>query len=98
IATYPLSLHGRSSDLIPETDKICACGRRKTPIGEAVTEKLEYVPASLRVIETARLKYACARCHEGVVEALAPPQALEKSLAGERSEEHTSELQSLAYL
>ena len=68
---------------IPEADKICACGHRKTPIGEAVTEKLEYVPASLRVIETARLKYACARCHEGVVEAPAPPQALEKSLAGE---------------
>lgn len=48
-----------------------------------MTEKLEYVPASLRVIETARLKYACSRCHEGVVEAPAPPQALEKSLAGE---------------
>ena len=68
---------------IPEADKICPCGHRKTRIGEAVTEKLEYVPASLRVIETARLKYACARCHEGVVEAPAPPQALEKSLAGE---------------
>jgi len=68
---------------IPEADKICVCGHRKTRIGEAVTEKLEYVPASLRVIETARLKYACPHCHEGVVEAPAPPQALEKSLAGE---------------
>jgi transposase len=68
---------------ISEADKICPCGHRKTRIGEAVTEKLEYVPASLRVIETARLKYACSRCHEGVVEAPAPPQALEKSLAGE---------------
>src|SRR5207237_7457797 len=29
---------------IPEADKICACGHRKTPIGEAVTEQLEYVP------------------------------------------------------
>jgi transposase len=68
---------------IPEADKICPCGHRKTRIGEALTEKLEYVPASLRVIETARLKYACSRCHEGVVEAPAPPQAVEKSLAGE---------------
>jgi transposase len=68
---------------LPEADKFCACGHRKTRIGEAVTEKLEYVPASLRVIETARLKYACPHCHEGVVEAPAPPQALEKSLAGE---------------
>jgi transposase len=68
---------------LPEADKICACGQAKTRIGESVSEKLEYVPASLRVIETARLKYACPRCHDGVVEAPAPPQAIEKSLAGE---------------
>jgi transposase len=68
---------------LPDAEKICACGHRKTRIGEAVTEKLEYVPASLRVIETTRFKYACPHCHEGVVEAPAPPQALEKSRAGE---------------
>jgi transposase len=68
---------------VPEADKICACGQAKTRIGEAMAEKLEYVPASLRVIQTARLKYACPRCHDGVVEAAAPPQAVEKSLAGE---------------
>lgn len=68
---------------VSEADKICACGHAKTRIGESVSEKLEYVPASLRVIETARLKYACPRCHDGVVEAPAPPQAIEKSLAGE---------------
>jgi len=68
---------------VPDTEKICACGHAKTRIGEAVSEKLDYVPASLRVIETVRLKYACPRCHDGVVEAPAPPQALEKSLAGE---------------
>jgi len=68
---------------VDDAEKICACGQVKTRIGEAVAEKLEYVPASLRVIETARLKYACPRCHAGVVEAPAPPQAIEKSLAGE---------------
>ena len=68
---------------VPDADKICACGHRKTRIGEAVSEKLEYVPASLRVIETARIKYACPQCHDGVIEAAAPPQAIEKSLAGE---------------
>jgi transposase len=67
----------------PDADTICACGHTKTRIGEAVAEKLEYVPASLRVIETARFKYACPQCHEGVIEAVAPPQAVEKSLAGE---------------
>ena len=68
---------------VPDADKICACGHRKTRIGEAVSEKLEYVPASLRVIETARFKYACPQCHEGVIEAAAPPQGVEKSLASE---------------
>ncbi len=68
---------------IAEADKRCACGHLKTRIGESVSEKLEYVPASLRVIETARLKYACPHCHVGVVEAPSPPQAIEKSLAGE---------------
>lgn len=68
---------------VPEADKTCACGHAKTRIGETVAEKLEYVPASLHVIETARLKYACAHCHTGVVEAPAPPQAVEKSLAAE---------------
>jgi len=68
---------------VADADKTCACGQLKTRIGDSVSEKLEYVPASLRVIETARLKYACPRCHAGVVEAPAPPQAIEKSLAGE---------------
>jgi transposase len=48
-----------------------------------VSEKLEYEPASFVVIETVRPKYACPHCHEGVIEAPAPPQAVEKSLAGE---------------
>jgi transposase len=68
---------------IADADKRCACGQLKTRIGESVSEKLEYVPASLRVIETARLKYACPRCHAGVVEAPSSPQAIEKSIAGE---------------
>ena len=68
---------------VPAADKQCACGHAKQRIGESVSEKLEYVPASLRVIETVRWKYACPHCHDGVVEAPAPPQAIEKSLAGE---------------
>jgi transposase len=68
---------------LPDLDKICACGHQKTRIGETVSEKLEYVPASLRVIEVARFKYACPHCHAGVAQAPAPPQAVEKALAGE---------------
>jgi transposase len=68
---------------VPEADKHCACGHLKTRMGESVTEKLEYEPASFTVIETVRAKYACPHCHAGVVEAPAPPQAIEKGLAGE---------------
>ncbi|HUF47812.1 MAG TPA: IS66 family transposase, partial [Vicinamibacterales bacterium] len=68
---------------VPDAAKRCPCGHLKSRIGESVSEKLEYVPASLRVIETARFKYACPHCHAGVVEAPAPSQAVEKSLAGE---------------
>ena len=68
---------------VPEADKVCACGTAKARIGEAVSEKLDYVPATVRVIETVRPKYACPRCHAGVIEAPAPPQAVERSLATE---------------
>ncbi len=67
---------------IAEAERQCACGHTRTRIGEDVSEKLEYEPASFVVIETVRPKYACPHCHEGVVEAPAPPQAVEKSLAG----------------
>jgi len=68
---------------IAEADKTCACGHVRTRIGETVSSKLEYEPASFLVIDTVRAKYACAHCQTGIVEAAAPPQAVEKSLAGE---------------
>src|SRR5262249_13972252 len=68
---------------VPEAEKHCACGRAKTRIGESVSEKLEYQPANFIGIETGGPRSACPHCHEGVVEAPAPPQAVEKSLAAE---------------
>jgi transposase/uncharacterized coiled-coil protein SlyX len=68
---------------LPDVDQQCACGHAKTRVGESVAEKLEYEPASFVVIETVRAKYACPHCHAGVTEAPAPPQAIEKALAGE---------------
>ena len=68
---------------VPDADKVCACGTAKMRIGETVSEKLDYVPASVRVMETVRPKYACPQCHEGVTVAPAPPQAVERSLASE---------------
>jgi len=68
---------------IPDAAKTCGCGVRKTVIGTLDSEKLDYVPASLRVVQTSRLQYACPACHDGVVAAPAPVQAVEKSLAAE---------------
>jgi transposase len=80
----PAHLPRRRLELdVAEADKQCACGHAKTRIGETVAEKLEYEPARFVVIQTVRAKYACPHCHDGVVEAPAPPQAVEKSLAGE---------------
>jgi transposase len=68
---------------VADADRICGCGHQKTRIGESVAEKLDYQPASFVVIQTVRAKYACAHCHDGVIEAPAAPQAVEKSLAAE---------------
>ena len=69
-------------DVAPE-EKVCAeCGAEKQRIGETVSEQIEYVPASLYVIEHAQLKYACKCCQEGVVVGEKPAQPIEKSLAG----------------
>ncbi|MBA3887439.1 MAG: IS66 family transposase zinc-finger binding domain-containing protein [Acidobacteria bacterium] len=64
---------------LPEADRRCGCGQVKARIGDSLSEKLEYRPASFIVIETARAKYACARCHDGVVEAPAPPRACSRT-------------------
>ena len=68
---------------IPEAEKACGCGATKVQIGSALAEKMDYVPASFRVIETQTLRYACPKCHEGVSAGEAPAQAVEKGLAAE---------------
>jgi len=68
---------------LDEAEKRCGCGTDKQVIGEAVSEKLNYVPAIVEVVQTVRPKYSCPRCHEGVSLAAAPPQAVDKSMAAE---------------
>jgi transposase len=63
----------------------CTCPSCKQPmsaIGEEVTEELDYEPASLKVIEHVRPKYACRRCAQGVVIADLPPRPIEKGRPG----------------
>lgn len=51
---------------VPDAEKICPCGSGKLrrPAGEVVTEQLDIVPASIRVLQHARQKYGpCEDCH-----------------------------------
>lgn len=48
---------------ITEEQKICPCCQGALHrVGEERSEQLEYIPASIKVIETVRPKYACRHC------------------------------------
>lgn len=50
---------------IAESDKVCACCQGTLHrIGEDRSEKLNFIPAQLKVIETVRPKYACRECEK----------------------------------
>jgi transposase len=72
---------------IDESEKTCDCGCQLKRIGEDVCEKLDYVPAVIRVERHIRYKYACPDC-EGVESqgptvkiAPVPVQLIPKSIA-----------------
>jgi transposase len=58
------------------------CGTRREKISEIVTEQLEYIPASLFVVEHVQITYACPPCQEHVITADKPPQPIEKGIPG----------------
>ena len=65
---------------LKDTEKHCAvCAQELRPIGEETSERYEYVPAQLTVVEDVCKKYACA-CT--VKTATKPAQPIEKSTAG----------------
>src|SRR5207249_11924472 len=67
---------------LAEKEKHCdRCRQDLQPIGEESSERYEYVPAQLTVIEDVCRKYACA-CT--VRTATKPPQPIEKSTAERR--------------
>ena len=57
------------------------CGGALRQFGEDVSEQLERIPASFKVIRHVRPKFACAAC-EHVVEASAPARPIDRGLAG----------------
>ena len=69
------------------TDCPCGCGEM-VKIGEDRSERLDIVPAQLRVIVTVRPKYACRGCEQGVVQAPAPARPIEGGLPTEGALAH----------
>lgn len=71
---------------IAEEEKVCACGAELERIGEEVSEKLDIIPADIRVIRHVRPKYSC-KCREGIEDsgptvkiAPVPPQIIPKGI------------------
>ena len=69
-------------DVPPEQLPCPDCGAERPCIGKEVREQLEYVPASLVVLEHIRPKYACRDCEANVVIAERLPEPIEKGLPG----------------
>jgi transposase len=73
---------------LPEDQKACpCCGKARCRIGEEVTEKLEYVPAKVIVLQNVQFKYACRHCEQEAKNpqielAEKPLDAIDKCMAG----------------
>jgi transposase len=67
--------------VLPKQEACPDCGGKLKHLGEDVSEILEYVPASLKVIQYVRPKLACACC-DRIVQAEAPSRPIERSIAG----------------
>jgi transposase len=82
-ARRPLPEHlPRETQTLPPSETACpACGGALKALGEDVTEVLEYVPASFKVIRIIRPKRACACC-DAIVQAPAPSRPIERGVAG----------------
>jgi transposase len=65
----------------PASDACPDCGGNLKYLGEDVSEQLEYVPASFRVIRHVRPKLACACC-DTIVQAPAVSRPIERGMAG----------------
>lgn len=74
----------REEIIIEPEDKTChLCNSEKQRIGEEVTEKLDYQPASFKVRRVVRPKYCCTNCQGNFTIASLPPMAIDKGIAAE---------------
>ncbi len=61
--------------------QLCNCGHPLHAIGEDSYEKLDYIPAQVKVIKHVCVKYGCRHCEIGITKAPAPTDFLPKSIA-----------------
>jgi len=88
IGNLPAALP-RIEEVIEPESLICPCGCGVMhKIGEDRTERLDIVPAQLRVIVTVRPKYACRSCTDGVTQAPAPARLIMGGLPTEATLAH----------
>jgi len=74
----------RIERVIEPASTLCPCGcGQMVQIGEDVSERLDVVPAQLRVLVTRRPRYACRRCSQAVVQAHAPEHVVPGGLPTE---------------
>ncbi len=66
---------------LPKHEACPDCGGKLKHLGQDISEILEYVPASLKVIQYVRPRLACAGC-DRIVQAEAPSRPIERGMAG----------------
>jgi transposase len=69
-------------DILHENPCACPdCGGKLRPLGEDVSEMLEYVPSHFKVIRHVRPKLSCRSCQR-IVQPWAPSRPIERGVAG----------------
>jgi transposase len=78
---FPSHLPRETRTHTPKEENCAKCGGAFRKLGEDVSEMLEYIPASFKVIRHVRPRLCCPGC-ERVVQAPAPARPIERSFAG----------------
>jgi len=77
----PEHLPRETRQILPKPTACPDCGGELKRLGEDVSEMLEWVPASFKVIRQVRPKLACGRCDK-IVQAEAPGRPIARGMAG----------------
>jgi transposase len=77
----PEHLPRETRRILPKQQACPDCGGALKHLGEDISEMLEYVPASFKVIRQVRVKLACACC-DTIVQAEAPSRPIARGMAG----------------